>query len=204
MIARARIGKVGLAVLAVAVLLPPAASASPEREQRAGAQAAGKQVKKLKRKVKRLNRQVRELRRTVADLPGASGPAGGALTGSYPNPLVAPGAIASPEVADDSLTGADIVESTLLSPLLRNWSEHTEASGLTTTDEKTVNVTCPAGKRAIGGGARAGNIVFGPAHDVAVTGSYPPGASSWRAQAREVGPGAGEWFLIAHVICADY
>lgn len=42
-----------------------------------------------------------------------SGGAGGGLTGSYPNPLIAPNAIASAQVVDNSLTGADLNESTL-------------------------------------------------------------------------------------------
>jgi hypothetical protein len=44
---------------------------------------------------------------------GGGGPAGGDLTGSYPNPLIAPNAVGGGEVTDDSLTGADIDESTL-------------------------------------------------------------------------------------------
>jgi hypothetical protein len=42
-----------------------------------------------------------------------SGPAGGALKGTYPNPTVAANSIGTNEVADNSLTGADIDESTL-------------------------------------------------------------------------------------------
>lgn len=41
-----------------------------------------------------------------------SGAAGGGLTGSYPNPAIAPNAVGSPQVIDDSLTGADVNEST--------------------------------------------------------------------------------------------
>jgi hypothetical protein len=39
---------------------------------------------------------------------GGGGPAGGDLTGSYPNPQIGPNAVGEPEVEDQSLTGFDI------------------------------------------------------------------------------------------------
>jgi hypothetical protein len=43
----------------------------------------------------------------------STGPAGGDLTGTYPDPLIGPNAVAGGEVADNAMTGADVDESTL-------------------------------------------------------------------------------------------
>jgi hypothetical protein len=44
---------------------------------------------------------------------GGGGPAGGDLTGTYPNPLIGPNAVAGGEIANNSLKGADVDETSL-------------------------------------------------------------------------------------------
>jgi hypothetical protein len=104
-----------VAVMGTAVV----ASASDDGRQAKSSATARQQVAKLKRKVSGLTQRVAALEGRpdqVGQVPSAlppNGPAGGDLTGNYPNPLIGPDAIGSGEVAPNSLVGDDIDESTL-------------------------------------------------------------------------------------------
>jgi hypothetical protein len=101
---------VAMAALALAVVVTPVAVAGAA-DATQSANPAGKAVKQLKKQVRALQQQASALQRQIATLEGQngtprppSGPAGGDLTGSYPNPLVKPNAIGTGELADAAVT----------------------------------------------------------------------------------------------------
>ena len=59
-------------------------------------------------------------------------------------------------------------------------------------------MTCPAGKRVVGGGAQ----VYDAAGDAALDESFPMESTRWRARAYEVNATASNWHLVAFAICA--
>ena len=76
-----------------------------------------------------------------------------------------------------------------------------EVSAVDSSSQKVVTATCPAGKRAIGGGGFAYNLGF--PSEVALVASFPFNASGWRVAAQEINAYAPNWYARAYVICAD-
>jgi hypothetical protein len=74
----------------------------------AGASGSGAKAS-AKRQVKALSKRVAALegQQSPKTLP-PNGPAGGDLTGAYPNPQIGPNAVTSPEIADGSVGRADL------------------------------------------------------------------------------------------------
>ena len=91
-----------IAVMGTAVV----ATASDPGERATTSASAKAQIKKLKKRVAAL-----EASQGSARPP--SGPAGGDLAGSYPNPAIAPNAVGGAEVANASLTGTDVATDSL-------------------------------------------------------------------------------------------
>lgn len=77
--------------------------------------------------------------------------------------------------------------------------EIVEAATLeSSTDAKEVEVSCPAGKRIFGGGARA----EGPAFDsIAIDLNGPGSDTTWEAGAHEHSATAAGWELVVYAIC---
>jgi hypothetical protein len=64
---------------------------------------------------------------------------------------------------------------------------------------RQTNISCPAGKQVVGGGAQ----VWGAGSDVALDESFPMNVTTWRATAYEVNATGVNWHLVTYAICAS-
>jgi hypothetical protein len=120
---------------------------------------------------------------------------------------ISPGAVDTGKLGKESVTG-EKVSASLLGQLVKNVTYPTAVSSVSdnTTEEKSATAECPAGKEAIGGGAR---ITGTEIKTVALTQSSPSAnlvtgkTTGWFAQARTIMPEANAWAIEVHVICAE-
>jgi hypothetical protein len=75
-----------------------------------------------------------------------------------------------------------------------------QSSAADSSSPKSVVVTCPAGKKVIGGGAR---VTGSGAAEVGVVEEYPNAVNQWSTLAREQDVTGSSWTLTAHAICAN-
>jgi hypothetical protein len=124
-----------------------------------------------------------------------TGPAGGALSGSYPNPQIANRAITAAKLAGGIPHGIHVVTG--------------ESPGISSEPMQRAEVRCPEGERTIGGGAFA--PFFGATGFVALSSSGPLETSTnsreydgWQATAIEVNGGSTQtWSVRAYAVCAQ-
>jgi trimeric autotransporter adhesin len=119
---------------------------------------------------------------------------------------IAADAVTTGKIQEGAVTSAQLAPS-FLAQLVKNVAYVAKASPNDSTSPKSVTAECPAGKQAIGGGAR---LILGTATTVALGESAPspPNAegkrTGWTASAHEVPADAESWSIEAHAICAEF
>lgn len=133
----------------------------------------------------------------------------GAVTGKkIAKKAVSPRTLAEEAVTSGKLANESVVASKLAASfyaqLVKNVTYVNSESASNDEVAKSAEAVCPAGKQAIGGGAR----VNGSLQDVAITGSNPASSGAtrtgWQAFARDVDNVVnGNWSVEAFAICAE-
>lgn len=77
-------------------------------------------------------------------------------------------------------------------------TKHEAGTVFDPTDVKSIHVSCPAGKRAVGGGALINTI---PGTPIALKGDWPD-TDGWTAYAQEMSAYESNWSVKAYVLCA--
>lgn len=75
-------------------------------------------------------------------------------------------------------------------------------SAISSDASRQVTATCPAGKKAIGGGATVQEVFAGTPGAIAIRTSIPYFDQGWVASAQEMVPYGSNWWMQAYAVCA--
>jgi hypothetical protein len=152
---------------------------------------------------------------TVLQVPRNSVGAPQLKTGAVTNPKLARNAVTSIKVANGSLVRADFRAGSLpagpagptgpagpAGPPGLSGLERVEVTSVhNSTPGRTAAMTCPTGKRLVGGGARLNPTP--PPTTVAIQQSFPDNDNTFRAYAREIVGTGANWSLTVFAVCAN-
>lgn len=149
---------------------------------------------------------------TVLQVPKNSVGTAQLKSSAVTNKKLAPNAVTSAKVQNRSLLRADFATGQLPagpagptgpagpagSPGLSGIERVESTSATNSTPSRTATITCPAGKRLVGGGARLNPAL----PQVALQQSFPDNDNVYRATAREIVGTGSTWSLTVFAVCA--